>query len=74
MNFNLGDSYTIVHKEHATQDFEAYAKHGEYDVEGDRIYAFISGHSSGIILPLYRNQRNYIMTSRGDTFANVSFR
>ncbi len=72
MNFNLGDSYTLISKECAPDDFELTTDLGGFD--GENIYAFVSGDYRTNPLPLRKNQRNYIMTGRGDTFANVSSR
>ncbi len=73
MDFNLGDSYTLLDSERAPKDFAMCAKRMEQDVETDGVYAYISSECT-TITPLYKGTKNYIMTSRGDTFANVSFR
>lgn len=71
LNFALGDSYTKITAKDSPIQFEWTAKNGDYDVEGDGIFAFVSGEK-GNIFPLYKAQYNYIMTEKGDTFEYIS--
>lgn len=68
LNWVLGDSYGLTLKEEHPEEFEKMLKFYEpcHDV-----YGFIS-YDGGKILWLYPNQKNYIMTESGKTFANIS--
>ena len=65
----LGDSYTLVgdHNEAFPLLMEDYNLHEE------QIYAFILC-KGGDNIPLYRGMQNYIMTSDGKTFSNLTKR
>lgn len=69
MNFNLGDSYTLVTKENSPEEFEKGLK--EHLFYGD-IYAFVSWNNE--ILPLYKNQKNYIVSESGKTYDNLTYK
>lgn len=66
----LGDSYTTV-TEH-NEGWETLAK--DWDHIGQKIYCFILHDGGSKVIPLYQDQGNYIMTSDGNTFANVTYR
>ena len=38
----------------------------------DNIYLFLVYDGGSKVLPLYKNQKNYMMTDSGNTFANLS--
>lgn len=44
------------------------------DLERDKIYGFIIYEEGSKIEPLYKAQKNYIVMSDGNTFANISWR
>lgn len=71
-NFNLGDSYTLIDKDSSRDAFEIHMKCEQFNPDKGEIYAFVTGDNKYKGLPLYKGQKSYIMTSRGDTFANVS--
>jgi hypothetical protein len=79
MNISLGKSYTIVDKERNESEFNRsyFAIYGEqYDklnnpIGDQKIYAFV-GDENGKLTPLYTEHANFIMTSNGQTFSNVS--
>lgn len=69
MNFNLGDSYTLVTKDRSPKEFEDKMKdHPFYD----KAYAFIYWKDE--ILPLYKNQHNYIVSENGTTYSNLTYK
>lgn len=69
MNFSLGDSYTLVIKERSPKEFEDKMKdHPFYD----KTYAFIYWKDE--ILPLYKNQKNYIVSENGTTYSNLTYK
>lgn len=69
LNFALGDSYTLVMKETAPGEFERGAKdHPHYE----DMYGFLTWRGGAEILPLYKNQWNYIVSENGATYSNLS--
>ncbi|HAY3545127.1 TPA: hypothetical protein JRX92_003528 [Elizabethkingia anophelis] len=83
MNKVLGEGYNYVCRERNYDEFcKMFEKYFEknhvadLDTESDNdtknCYAFIT--SDGHLQPLYKTQHNYIMTERGKTFDNVSYR
>lgn len=74
MNFNLGNSYTLVTKERNSEAFEKDMKAIPYvDIEERGIYGIVWSQDSQMNL-LYDYQQSYIMTESGKTFSNVSKR
>lgn len=71
MNFDLGDSYTLIDKERSPKDFAMFCEHSGYDVEKDSVYAVISCKGGSSILPLYSTQKNYIVTETGSTYQRI---
>lgn len=85
MNHILGNGYTFIHKLVNEDEFKkTFAIHFKKELpkEDDNVqsfddencYAFVSGQNGSYIQPLYKNQKNFIMTSDGTTFDNVSYR
>lgn len=83
INLSIGDSYCYVDREHNYEDFQKdfnnyFQKNHVADLDdtADRdtqlVYGFIS--YQGNIIPLYKNQMNYIMTESGKTFSNLSYK
>lgn len=83
MNQMIGDGYTLIDRESNYDDFcktfEAIfqRKHvADLDETSDKdtkdCYAFVCNGS--FVQPLYKNQKNFIMTSGGKTFDNVSYK
>lgn len=69
MNFSLGDSYTLVTKERSPKEFEDKMKdHPFYD----KAYALI--YCKDEILPLYKTQKNYIVSENGTTYSNLTYK
>lgn len=75
VNVNLGDLYTFTDSEKNNAHFVDMCNiyFGAVDMHENNCYAFITDEV-GEFHPLYKTQKNYIMTNKGDTFANVSFR
>lgn len=69
MNFNLGDSYTLITKEHNKKEFKEMAEKNKA-MQDPIIYGFVA-YDNGKLLYLSSQQENYIMTENGGTFANV---
>lgn len=69
MNFNLGNSYTLVTKERSLEEFENKMKDNPFY---SNIYAFIYGKDE--ILPLYKDQKNYIVSENGATYSNLTYK
>lgn len=65
MNFDIGDSYTLIHKEHNPDEF---AKHTP--THEDTCFAYLA-YNGGQILELYNTQHNYVMYNNGATFAHI---
>lgn len=83
MNFCLGNSYTIVTRDHNYEDFCRSFKHifdrnhvadldDTADSDTKNCYAFVSSEGGGNLYPLWSNQKNYIMTENGKTFCNLT--
>lgn len=67
MNYDLGDYYVLVTKARSPEEFEDKMKdHPFYD----KAYAFIYWKDG--ILPLYKNQYNYIVSENGTTYSNLT--
>lgn len=77
-NTIVGDSYNFVSKEANPEEFTLAFKswHGAISVpeEDSETYAFLIYEGGQKIMPLFKKQYNYIMTSDGKTFANITFR
>ena len=73
MNQTLGEGYTLVDKLSNEEEFNrSFLAHFGEKQTNDLVYAFIGG--DGFIQPLYKAQKAYVMTERGNTFANVSYK
>lgn len=83
MNQEIGDNYSFIERECNYNEFcinfERFFKKGhvaDLDPTADQdtkdVYAFIGNGS--VLHPLYKNEHNYIMSSSGKTFDNVSFK
>ena len=69
LNFDLGDYYVLITKERSPEEFEDKMKdHPSYD----EAYAFIYWKDE--ILPLYKNQKNYIVSENGTTYSNLTYK
>lgn len=75
VNVDLGNLYTFTDFERNPKQFESMCNiyFGAVDMHDEKCYAFVTDEV-GEFHPLYKTQKNYIMTNKGDTFANVSFR
>ena len=69
MNFDLGNAYTLVVKERSLEDFNKEMK--DHPFYND-IYAFIIYKDD--VLPLYKNQKNYIVSESGKTYDNLTYK
>jgi len=83
-NYALGIQYQVIERENDYEKFrEVFSKSFNYehaadlDEESDdytkSCYAFIVTNDFEPI-PLYKNQKNYIMTESGKTFSNLTFK
>lgn len=83
-NYELGIQYSIVHRFEEQELFQetfdkvyGYKHVADLDVMADNYtrncYAFIITNDYQPI-PLYFNQKNYIMTENGKTFSNLSYK
>jgi len=74
----IGDGYHLILKESHLEEFER-ALNAHYkdcpspDCE-DNLYGFLLFNEGSDIYPLYKGTYNYIMTSEGKTFTNITFR
>lgn len=80
-NSFLGKTYTVVDSRKSLETFketgerfwEHYPKGEPISDEDQETHAFVTSNE-GEMIPLYKNQQNFIMTSEGKTFANLSFK
>lgn len=83
MNQAIGETYIYIHREwnfkEFSEMFEMYfqRKHvADLDETSDfdtkNCYAFVV--NAPLYQPLYKNQKNFIMTESGKTFDNVSYK
>jgi len=73
LNIEIGNAYTLCEKERSPEEFKRTAKIAFINCEpGNEVYGFIVTEGGGEIIPLSSNHKNYIMSERGNTFANVS--
>ena len=73
LNFSLGESYTLVTEETNPKEFERSSLAFWKEAKPENTYGFVSDQQ-GRLFPLFKNQWNYIMTSNGKTFANVTLK
>ena len=69
INFDLGDYYSLITKERSPEEFEDKMKDHPFYNE---IYAFIIYKDE--MLPLYKNQKNYIVSENGTTYSNLTYK
>lgn len=75
MNFFLGDEYNIIYKERHPEEFEAFVKTVGLDPDTARqCYGYVTHADGSKHQCLYKKQQNYIMTTDGKTFANVTLK
>lgn len=80
LNLNLGNGYTVVHKDHAPErfkeDFKLFfnATYVDCEIDSESVYAFVSTECGKSVYPLYKGQKAYIMLPDGSTFSNVTFK
>lgn len=82
MNHVVGDTYTYIHRDTNSEEFRKTFKavfdrdpisfNGLADNDTKNCYAFVCHH--GHTQPLYKNQKNFMMTENGNTFANLSYK
>ena len=69
INFDLGDYYVLITKERSPEEFEDKMKdHPSYD----KTYAY--NYCKDEILPLYKTQKNYIVSENGTTYSNLTYK
>lgn len=75
MNFNLGESYSVVDSQLSPTEFNKIIESEEYyKSEKDKIYSFVCGENGYDFHPLFNTQRNYILGSNGKTIDNLTKR
>lgn len=85
MNFELGNSYTVVSRFEAYEWFKEDFKRiydkehvADNDPASDEdtkiVYAFVGSQGGIDVYPLFRGQQAYIMTSEGKTFSNLTIK
>lgn len=67
-NTILGNSYNVVDSN--SENWELTMK--DWETFRDEIYLFLIYNDGKDVMPLYKKQRNYIMTSDGKTFSNLT--
>ena len=73
-NFILGNSYQLILAEHNSLEFQDVARREFGDEFNDECYGFVIGDDIRNPQSLWVNQRNYIMSENGNTFANLTLR
>jgi len=84
-NILIGNQYRLIERDVNYDQFsEAFEKEFEkfhvadLDPESDSFskncYAFLIVNEGSLLIPMYKNQWNYIMTDSGKTFANLSYK
>lgn len=76
-NFILGKSYTYYNKEMHPKEFSEFDRKVIDELplvdEGAKVYSYVFDEN-GNYFPLWTNERNFIMTDKGNTFENLSYR
>lgn len=73
-NICLNKVYNLI-REEDTNEFQRTVQLEEwYESDEEKIYAFIVYDEGSKILPLYKAQKNYIMTSDGKNFDNLTYK
>lgn len=75
-NTSLGNEYTLIHSERNVKEFNESFKlfwNETYDPDKNNTFAFIT-KEGGILIPLFKNQFNFIMTDSGKTFSNLTYK
>lgn len=67
-NTILGGSYNVIDSQ--SEDWNHMLD--EWDTFRDEIYLFLVYNDGKDVMPLYKKQSNYIMTSDGKTFCNLT--
>lgn len=73
-NQNLGIQYQVIEKETNKKEFKKAKEFFFGEEEENSCYAIIVCNGGSELIPLYKNQSNYIMTESGKTFSNLTFK
>lgn len=74
-NTCLNKLYNLIIAETSQEEFEKTVALEEfYQQHKEKIYAFIIYDEGSKVIPLYKRQMNYIMTSDGKTFHNLTYK
>lgn len=73
-NLCIGTNYVLLRKEDGKEFNDTMELEEYFKSLIDDIYAFITYNDGRDVLPLYKNQQNYIMLSDGKTFSNLTFK
>lgn len=76
-NTDLGKHYLFVGKFESQEQFDItfYEFYEVEDIDKElynSVYAFVIGEGGRLVIPLYDDSHNYIMSDNGRTFANLS--
>lgn len=72
-NTVLGESYMLIDRERNPEAFEESIKAMKW-VSCPDTYGFISYNEGQKLEPLYKDSTYFVMTSNGQTFANISLK
>jgi len=82
-NRYLGDEYQVVLSDDNYEEFarhyeryfgKKHVKEGNEDGFNNDTYGFITASDGSQWIPMYKSQRNYIMTASGQTFSNLTWK
>lgn len=65
LNFDLGDSYTLIHKTRNPKDWERLKDMDE------KSFAVIFYNGGADMVQIFKGQTNYVMTGEGKTFGKI---
>lgn len=76
-NYLLGKAYSVVLREKSEEQFMSlysdFFKTSLVEGKEDNCYGFVSGEENSILIPLFKDQRSYIMTDSGKTLSNLTY-
>lgn len=72
-NITLGSKYSLITEADNNEDFKAIQSLTAGQSTNSEVYAYLEDEN-GSKIPLYKGQRNYIMTENGRTFSNLTNR
>ncbi|RZK73566.1 MAG: hypothetical protein EOO85_17060 [Pedobacter sp.] len=73
-NICLNKVYNLIREEDKEEFEKTTSLNDYYQSEKAKIYAFLIYDEGSQIIPLFKAQKNYIMSSDGNTFDNLTYR